>query len=109
MKKEYLVMVQHAYQVSEGRWTNVRRTVDYGTFYRTKAEAQDALKKYLAKWNKTHVYDANGKRRETNAIGGGFAADMVLDKKLDDSNRVVSWKIRVRQVTEWETVLEVTK
>lgn len=104
MKKQYIVMAQHRYQVAEGRWTNVRRTVDGGLFYERKADAQAAIKRYLAKWNKAYSYGADGKRRETDAIGGGFAADMIIDSKLDRENQVVEWKIKVREVTDWTEV-----
>lgn len=104
MKKQYLVMAQHGYQVAEGRWTNVRRTHDSHSYYLTKKEAQDALRKYIKQWNAEHTYDANGKRRETDDLGGGFAADLIISRALDDENRVVAWKIKVRQVTEWDEV-----
>lgn len=105
-KKEYLVLAQHQYQVADHRWTNVRKVTEglSYAYYGTKADAQKAIKAYVAKWNKNHRYDANGKRIETDEIGGGFSADFVCDKKLDDGNRVVAWKIRVRTVTPWEEV-----
>lgn len=106
MKKQYLVMVQHAYQVQENRWSNVRWFEDGHRYFLTKKEAQDALKRYVRKLNGEKTYSPDGTRRETDAIGGGFAADMVISKDLDESNRVVAWKIKVRQVTEWEDVDE---
>jgi len=102
--KQYLVMVQHEYQREENKWSNVRWFEDCHHYYTRKADAQKALKEYIAKHNKSFCYDQNGKRRETHEIGGGFAADFISDKKLDDSNRVVAWKIKVRDVTEWNEV-----
>lgn len=104
MKKQYLVMAQHRYQVEEGRWVNVRKLTDGGLYYERKSDAQAAVKRYLAKWNKVHTYGPDGKRRETDAIGGGFAADMIIDSKLDNENMVVAWKIKCREVTDWEEV-----
>lgn len=104
MKKQYLVMVQHRYQVSENKWSNVRWFEDGHRYFQTKKEAQVALKRYISKHNEAKEYGPDGKRRETHEIGGGFGADIVIDKKLDDENRVVAWKIKVRQVTEWEDV-----
>ena len=104
MIKQYLVMVQHEYQREENKWSNVRWFEDGHRYYNRKADAMAALKSYIKKHNQTFCYDQNGKRRETHDIGGGFGADIVLDKKLDDSNRVVAWKIKVREVTEWSEV-----
>jgi len=104
MKKQYLVMVQHEYQREENKWSNVRWFEDCHRYYTTKADAMKALKSYIAKHNKTFSYDQNGKRTETNAIGGGFCADLEIDKSMDDADRVVAWKIKVRQVTDWEDV-----
>ena len=41
MKKQYLVMAQHAYQVEDGLWTNVRKTQDSHSYYLTKKEAEE--------------------------------------------------------------------
>lgn len=108
MRKQYLLKVQFANDVAENRWWIGARIDPMAKpgqrFYDTKSEAKAALKRLLAKANKEHSYDANGKRVETHSIGGGFAADMVLDKRIDDMTRIVAWSIQVREVTEWEFV-----
>lgn len=104
MRKEYLVIAQQAYQVAENKWTNVR-ALEEGfnkRYYGSLEDAKVGLKRFVMKHNKDFAYDMNGKRRETTDVGGGFGADMIIDKKLDDDLRVVAWKIRVREVTEWE-------
>lgn len=102
--KQYLVMVQHQYQREENKWSNVRWFEDCHRYYTRKSDAQAALKSYIKKHNKAFCYDQSGKRKETNAIGGGFSADLVIDKSMDDADRVVAWKIKVRDVTEWDDV-----
>jgi len=105
MKKEYLVIAQQACDVDTGHWRNVRQYLEgigmryYGTLEAAKA----GLEKYIGKWNKEFTYDSNGKRVETTS-SGSIGIDLVSDKKLDDRMRVVAWKIRVREVTPWETV-----
>lgn len=107
MKKEYLVMAQKAYQVKDNRWTNVKKyfaeSLGEYAYYSTEQEARSALKKYLALWNREFKYDKSGKRIET-SVCGSFGIDTVSRKEDDDLQRVVKWKIRVREVSEWETV-----
>ena len=102
--KQYLVMVQHQYQRGENKWSNVRWFEDGHRYFNRKADATAALKSYIAKHNRAFCYDENGKRRETHGIGGGFSADMLIDKSVDEASRVVAWKIQVREVTDWREV-----
>lgn len=108
MKKQYLLQVQFPDGVKSGTWwigAKLDPKAKPGQrFYDSEKEAKAALNRLLEKFNKVYVYDENGKRRETQKIGGGFAADIILDKKLDDASRIVAWKIKVREVTEWEEV-----
>lgn len=102
--KQYLVMVQHKYQQSENKWSNVRWFEDGHRYYNRKADAQKALKAYIKQHNKDFCYGKDGKRIETSAIGCGLAVDLEIDKAMDDADRVVAWKIKVREVTEWSEV-----
>ena len=108
MKKQYLLKIQFASDVEENKWWIGARLDPMAQpgqrFYKTKAEAKAGLNRLLKKANKEYRYDANGKRLETHSIGGGFSADMVLDKRIDDMNRIVAWSIQRREVTEWEEV-----
>ena len=104
MKNQYLVMVQHKYQVEENKWLNVRWFEDGHKYFLTKKEAVAALKRYIKRCNGPMEYNSNGERIEHRSIGGWFTADVVIDRESDDNNRVVAWKIKVRQVTEWEDV-----
>ena len=108
MKKQYLLKVQFADGVSENQWWIGARIDPMAKpgqrFYGSLKEAQAALNRLLKKANQEHVYGKDGKRVETHSIGGGFSADLVLDKRIDDMNRIVNWSIQVREVTEWEVV-----
>lgn len=108
MKKQYLLKVQFAMDKEENRWwigTFLDPMARTGKrFYDSKREADAALNRIMKKFNQEHVYGPDGTRRETNQIGGGFAADMVLNKTLDDMNRIVAWSIQAREVTPWEEV-----
>ena len=107
MKKEYLAMAQKVFQQKENRWVNVKKyfaeSLGEYAYYSTEEEARDALKKYLAIWNREFKYDKDGKRIET-SVCGPFGINTVSRKEDDDAQRVVRWKIRVREVTEWETI-----
>jgi hypothetical protein len=103
-KMEYLVMAQHVYQVEEKKWTNVGAWYSVkNRYYSTEAEARKALASYVAKWNKDFQYDKDGKRIETQ-VCGMIGIDVVSRKQDDDRLRVVAWKIKRREVTDWEEV-----
>ena len=108
MKKQYLVKIQFADGVEDGRWYIAARLDPMAKpgqrFYESLEEAKAGLNRLTKKFNKEYAYDANGNRRETRSIGGGFAADIVIDRKLDEMNRIVNWSIQVREVTPWEVV-----
>ena len=108
MKKQYLLKVQFADGVERDVWFIGARLDDMAEpgqrFYKSLKEAKAALNRLIKKFNKEHVYDANGKRKETHSIGGGFASDMVITKDLDERSRIVNWSIQVREVTEWQEV-----
>lgn len=104
MKKQYLVMAQQAWQVPENRWINVAAWNDIGKRYcSTEAEARELLRDYIATWNRDFKYGKDGKRVETQ-VCGMIGIDVVSRKEDDDRHRVVAWKIKVREVTEWEEV-----
>lgn len=109
MKKEVIVWVQHRFQQKEGTWSNMGRFLkgyNRNTFP-TREKAITGLNAYLKEWNGKKEYDANGERRETFAIGGGFASDFVSNKGVDYDLMVVAAKIKERDVspwTEWEEV-----
>lgn len=97
MKKyEYLVMVQHKYQVEENRWSNVGFLTDGKRYYDTLEEAEEALRRYVAEWNR-------GRRTETTKCGG-VGIDLEVDKVSVDRMIVVHWYIKKREVTPWEEV-----
>lgn len=108
LKKQYLLKIQFANQVEKGEWYIGARldpsAKPLQRFYDSLEDAKAALNRLTEEYNQEHVYDENGKRRETHSIGGGFAADMVYDKQLDDMHRIVNWSIQVREVTPWEVV-----
>lgn len=108
MRKQYLLKVQFADGVAENRWWIGARIDPQAKpgqrFYNTMDDAKSALNRLLAKANQKHVYGKDGTRIETNSIGGGFSADLVIDRAMDDANRIVNWSIQVREVTEWEVV-----
>lgn len=103
MKKQYLAMVQHARQVKENRWMNVRAWEDGHRYYETLEQAKAAIKRCLAEFNKDFKYGKDGKRIETQACGM-IGVDLEISKEMDDADRIVAWKIKVREVTEWEEV-----
>ena len=106
--KQYLLKVQFACDAEEDKWWNGTRLDPLGgyrkDYYKTERDARAALERILAKANRDHTYDSKGQRRETHEIGGGFAADLIVDRRIDDMNRIVAWKIKVREVTPWEDV-----
>lgn len=108
MKKQYLLKVQFADGVAENKWWIGARLDPMAKpgqrFYDTLDDAKAGLNRLTTKFNKEHVYDSKGNRIETHNIGGGFAADLVVDKRIDDMTRIVNWSIQVREVTEWESV-----
>lgn len=108
MKKQYLLKIQFADGVEDNAWwigARLDPMAKHGQrFYGSLEDAKAALARLTNKYNKVYAYDANGKRRETTDIGGGFGADLILDKKLDDMSRIVAWSIQEREVTEWEVV-----
>ena len=107
MKKEYLVMAQKVYQQKENRWVNVKKyfaeNLGEYAYYSTEEEARNALQKYLALWNREFKYDKNGRRVET-SVCGSIGIDTISKKEDDDAQRVVRWKIKVREVTDWEEI-----
>ena len=108
MKKQYLLKIMFAMDADEGRWSSgafYDPTAKSGQrFYETEEQAKAALNRLMVKFNSERVYDANGNRIETADLGNGLGADMVIDKRIDDMNRIVKWSIQVREVTPWEIV-----
>lgn len=103
MKKQYLVMVQHARQVKENRWMNVRAWEDGHRYYESIEQAEKALRRCIATYNKDFRYDKDGKRIETQTCGM-LGVGLEITKSMDDEDRIVAWKIKVREVTEWEDI-----
>lgn len=110
MKKEYVLAIQFPEDKEKGSWKSGAYFDPMAKagqkFYNSLDAARNGLKRLLAKFNREFEYGPDGKRRETHSLGGGFAADMILDKSLDDMNRIVAWTIKVREVTPWEMVEE---
>lgn len=108
MKKQYLLKVQFADGVEGGIWyigAKLDSLAQPGQrFYNTLSEAKSALNRLSQRFNKERVYNSDGTRRETVEIGGGFGADIIIDKKSDEANRIVNWSIQVREVSPWEVV-----
>ena len=105
MKKQYLLKVRFA---CDDRWllgSGLDPLMPAGRrYYNSLDEVKAALNRITGRFNKEHVYDENGQRRERSGFGGGFAADIVIDKKHDAMHRIVSWSIQEREVTPWEIV-----
>lgn len=108
MKKQYLLKIMFAMDANENRWSS-GAFYDHNAksgqrFYESEEQAKAALNRLMERFNSERVYDTKGNRIETTDIGGGFGADMVIDKRIDDMNRIVKWSIQVREVTPWEIV-----
>jgi len=106
LTKQYLLEIQFAMDEENGVW-KYGAAYDKGIgskFYTSKEAAEAGLARLLRKFNLDYTYGDDGKRRETHEIGGGLGADMVITKEIDDMNRIVHWKIKVREVTPWEEV-----
>ncbi len=104
--EQFLLEIMFAMDEKENKWLyGACYDKGMGTrYYPSLKEARAGLSRLLAKFNKDFEYGPDGKRKETFAIGGGFAADMKHDKRIDDMNRIVKWRIRRREVTPWEEV-----
>ena len=107
MKKQYLAMAQSVFQEAENKWTNVKafyaESFGEGRYYATEEEARRALTRYIAEHNREYQYGKDGTRTET-TVCGMIGVDFVSRKEDDDKFRVVRWKIKVREVTDWEEV-----
>lgn len=107
MKQEWYVAV--AQKCEPERWCNVAmwdKNMKFPgqRYYKTEEAARKALAHAYEIWNGVKQYDANGKREEVTDVVNGFGISTVFDKKIDDDMRIVDHIIRVRQVTDWETV-----
>ena len=107
MTTQFLVMVQHACGVEKNEWLNVARLLDgpAHTYYTSEEAARNALKRYLARWNRKHNYREDGTRAEHDRCGY-IGIDTVYTKADDDQMRVVAWKIKTRVVSAWELLEE---
>ena len=108
MKKQFLLKVQFKSDENTETWwrgalLDPENTKDR-RYYDTCDDAKAALNRLLKKFNQNHSYDASGNRVEPQDIGGGFSADLVISKELDDSNRIVRWSIQERTVSPWSVV-----
>ena len=108
MRKQYLLKFQFASDVEAGRWRIGASYDDLSKrgqrFYDSLGDAEAALARLTRKFNSKHTYNSKGERRETQSLGGGLAADLVITKSTDDAMQIVNWSIQVREVTEWEIV-----
>lgn len=107
-KKQYLLKIQFAMDEEENKWW-IGAVIDPQTkagqrFYDSLDQAKKGLARLLRKFNQEFKYDPDGKRMETIDAGGVFTADLVLDKSLDDMNRIIKWSIQERYVTPWEKI-----
>lgn len=105
MKKQYLLKIRF---VGDDRWWPGAGfdplMPPHRRYYNSLEEVKAGLNRITGRFNKEHVYNENGQRRECAGCGGGFAADIIIDKKHDAMHRVVSWSIQEREVTPWEIV-----
>ena len=107
MRQEWYVAVLQNYD--RKNWHNVAmwdKNMKFPgqRYYRTEDAAKKALAHAYEIWNGVKEYDANGNREEVTDVVNGFGISTVFDKKIDDDMRIVDHIIRVRQVTDWETV-----
>ena len=103
MKKEYIAEYQHNYEPDV--WRNAAPAYfsnNFGIMNRrycsTLKEAQAALREV-----KEHF---NGKPRTTTQHCGSIGISINTDSKLAKELMISKTRIRVRMVTEWETVAE---
>ena len=107
MKTQYLVMVQHVNDQKENKWWNLKFFVGnhFGDRYFTNEEtARAELEKYIKNHNRDFEYDKDGKRLAKVDILNGLGISVIADKQADDNNRVIAYKIKKREVTEWEVI-----
>lgn len=99
MKKEYMVVARQKFDPD--KWWNVGWLLDSKRVYKSLEEVQDAVNRYLERWNSKKVYNEKGERYETQ-MAGCIGVSTVHTKQTDDDMRVIEMKIKCREVTDWE-------
>lgn len=106
MKEEWYVGVRKKFQEDLGEkgyfnaiswYPNHKSGQRYAS---SEEEAKAILNHAYRLWNKEHVYGADGKRYE-NSTAGMLGISVECDKKTDDAQRIVSYVIKRRKVTDW--------
>ena len=97
MKKEYSVLVK--FRKSETKWHNATSIV-LGLNRRhvnTYEEAKDVLETALERFN--------GKPKVERQDCNGIGIDIVIDERSAKVMEIIDYKIKVREVSEWETIV----
>lgn len=97
MKEQYIAEIQHN-TYRQGEWCRVTPDGIGRRYFNTQEEAEAAIKKATAYFN--------GLGRPTTQTCGSIGITVQGDSKAANSMKVVKTRIRVRVVTEWETVTE---
>lgn len=97
MKKQYLPEYQHRYK--PGEWSNAAP----GYFNQVGKRYCETLEEAVAALRKVTEY-FNGSSRVDAHSCGSFTVTSATDSKTAKALAVVKTRIRVREVTEWETV-----
>ena len=80
----------------DGKWVNTFVSIENGKrYYSTKKEAEDALRKVIARFN-------NRTPGEEVDFVGDIGISTYVDQETINNLTVVKTRIRVREVTEWE-------
>ena len=97
MKKQYIAEIQHN-TYRQGEWCRVTPDGIGKRYFNTREDAEAAIKKATAYFN--------GLERSKTQTSGSIGVTVQGDKKSANAMMVVKTRIRVRSVTEWETVTE---
>lgn len=105
MKTQYMALVK--YKEFPDRWMNAASYVkkldgsDSSRYFETKEDAENAIRVALNKFNKDYKYNQNGERLEVLECGY-IGVSITVPNAIDDSLRIIDWKISKRVVSDWE-------
>ena len=112
MKEQWFAGVLQKYEADKGT-TNYRNVIMWDNnrkpgnrYYPTRKDAEKALAHAYEIWNGVKQYRADGTREKLVDAVNGIGVSMVIDRRTDESMRIVKHIIQKRMVTEWETVEE---